>query len=264
MLRKTMTFLVAFMLCTTPLVGPAAAADDIGVVLLHGKWGTAKPKSPIGKLAARLKRAGFAVQLPSVAWSKSRYLDRDYEAAMADIDQAVKTLKAAGKTKIVVGGQSMGANAALGYGARHDGLAGVMAIAPGHIPEVRGYQDRLDHDYKRALAAVGAGNGDQVDGYKDLNQGKAKNVRVKAHIYASWFDIDGPASMPKNAAALKSGTPLLWMVGTRDSMLERGEDYAFSGAPPHANNAYVVIDGASHGNTPIKGADAVIDWLNGL
>ncbi len=33
-------------------------------------------------------------------------------------------------------GHSMGANAAIGYAASHGPLAAVVAIAPGHLPEV--------------------------------------------------------------------------------------------------------------------------------
>jgi dienelactone hydrolase len=54
---------------------------------------------------------------------------------MEEIDRAVARLKSQGAKKIVVAGQSFGANAAIGYGARRDGLAAIMAIAPGHVPE---------------------------------------------------------------------------------------------------------------------------------
>ena len=255
---------IAITLALVLFTVPVHAADKIGVVLMHGKWGTSKPKSPIGKLATELKTAGFMVSMPSVAWSRSRYLDRDFEDAMADIDKAVEKLKSQGATKIVVGGQSMGANAALGYGARRDGLDGIMALAPGHIPENMDYQDRLGHAYKKAQTAVATGQGDDKGEYPDINQGKKKTVSMTAHTYASWFSPNGPAHMPNNAANLKPGTPLLLMVGTKDSMYERGEAYAFAGAPDHPKNAYVVIDGASHKNTPYKGARQVIDWLKGL
>ncbi|MEG3617007.1 alpha/beta fold hydrolase [Magnetovibrio sp. PR-2] len=246
------------------IAAPGYAADQVGVVVLHGKWSTTKPKSPMGQLAAKLKTAGFLVALPSVAWSRTRYLDRDFDSAMTDIDTAVQRLKSQGATTIVVAGQSMGANAALGYGARRNGLAGVLALAPGHIPEDQNYQDRLGHAYKQAQTAVDAGQGDKVSGYPDINQGRKKTVSMTAKTYVSWFSPNGPAHMPNNTAQLKPGTALLWMVGTKDNMFKRGEAYAFANAPANPKNAYVVIDGASHRNTPMKGAAKVIQWLKGL
>lgn len=94
------------------------------------------PKSPIGKLASALKGAGFLVVAPDMPWSRSRGFDKTYEETMAEIDDAVERLKEAGATKIVVGGHSIGANAALGYGARREGLAGVTVIAPDHVVEL--------------------------------------------------------------------------------------------------------------------------------
>ena len=240
-----------------------ALAGDVGVVLLHGKWGTAKPKSPIGKLASKLKGAGFMVETPDMPWSRSRYYARGYEESMEEIDAAVQSLKGRGATRIVVGGQSMGGNTALGYGARRQGLAGIMVLAPGHIPENGAFQDYVHHDYKRAQQMVDAGRGGEKADFADRNQGKVKTISAEARIYLSWFNKAGPAVMPLNAADLKHGTPLLWMVGEQDRMLERGKDYAFKKAPSHPKSAYKVVPGG-HKATPIKGAKKIIKWLKGL
>lgn len=241
----------------------ASAADRIGVVLMHGKWGGAAPQSPLGRLAVELEGAGFLVAVPEMPWSRSRYLAKDYEESMAEIDLSVARLKEAGATRIVVGGHSMGANAALGYGARRPGLAGIMALAPGHIPESPPFQASIGHDYRRAKAMVDGGRGDEEAEFADNNQGERKAIRAMARVYLSWFDPDGPASMPRNTANLKQGAPLLWLVGDGDSMAKRGRAYAFDKAPSHPNNAYVEIS-ANHGNTPVRGARQIIDWLKRL
>ena len=184
---------------------------------------------------------------------------------MLEIDKYVAELKSKGAKKIVVGGHSVGANAAIGYGARRNGLAGILAIAPGHIPEVRGFQSRMDHDYKRAGKLVDEGKGDKFGHFKDFNQGRSSEVNAKAKDYLSWYDPEGPAVMPKNAANLKPGTALMWVIGEKDAMLRfgRGKNYAFDRAPVHPKSNYIVVRGG-HRVTPQKGEDEIIKWLKGL
>jgi len=241
----------------------AGAGEKIGVILMHGKGGTAKSKSPVGKLKSALENADIIVIAPDMPWSRSRGFDKSYEDSMAEIDEAVKDLKSDGATKIVVGGHSIGANAALGYGARRGGLAGILAIAPGHINEDQGFQDQIDHDYRRAREMVAAGKGGDEAGFKDVNQGRKSIKEMTAKTYLSWFDPEGPAPMPKNAANLKPGTALMWIIGEDDRMHDRGEDYAYAKAPKHPKSAYVVV-GGGHKATPTKGKKEIIAWLKGL
>ena len=240
------------------------AGDKVGVVLMHGKSGTAREKSPIGKLKYALEVAGFIVVAPDMPWSRSRGFDRTYRESMAEIDEAVATLKDKGATRIVVGGHSLGANAALGYGARRSGLAGVLAIAPGHTIDGDGFHRLVDYDYRRAKEMVAAGKGGEEADFKDINQGKRSTKTMTAKVYLSWFDPEGPAPMPRNAANLKPGTPLMWIIGEKDRLLmERGKDYAFAEAPAHPKNAYVVVEGG-HKWTPREGKGEIIAWLKGL
>ncbi len=245
-------------------VSAGHAADKVGVVLMHGK-GAPFPKNSLGPLIGKLEDAGFLVVAPEMPWSRSRNLAKDYEQSMAEIDKAVAELKAKGATKIVVGGHSMGANAALGYGARRDGVAGILAIAPGHVPDVPGFQRMLDSNYLLARKMVADGKGDEVTELKDFNQGRGSEISVKASDYLSWFDPDGPAVIPKNAAALKPGTALFWIIGDKDAMLRRGDDddYAFNKAPKNPKSAYVVID-STHRKAPADGADKIVAWLKTL
>jgi len=154
MLAVRLLLLLCFVFAFTGF--PAQAGEKIGVVLMHGKGGTAKARSPVGKLAAKLEGAGFLVAAPDMPWSRSRGFDKSHKDSMKEIDAAVEDLKSDGATRVVVGGHSIGANAALAYGARRDGLAGVLAIAPGHIIEIAGFQDKMDSDYKRAREMVAA------------------------------------------------------------------------------------------------------------
>lgn len=253
------TFALVLSLAAMPL----HAAGSIGVVLMHGKSGTSKPASPVGVLAEFLSGKGILVATPDMPWSRSRMLEKSYEDSMAEIDSAVAELKAQGATTIVVGGHSMGANAALGYGASRDGIAGIMAIAPGHIPEDDNYQSGLGHDWKRAKKMVDAGKGSETAQFNDRNQGQDSTINATADIYLSWFSPNGDAVMPKNASRLKPQTALLWIIGEQDSMMDRGRGYAFSKAPSHPKNAYVVV-GGGHGATPKKGKKEILDWLKSL
>lgn len=237
----------------------AVFADDIGVVLMHGKWGTSLPQSPIGKLKEKLEEKGFIVVAPEMSWSRDRYLEKSYEDSMIEIDAAVAELKAKGATRIVVGGQSMGANAALGYGARRDGLAGILAIAPGHLPEEWG--NKFGGDIGKARRFISDGNGAEVTTFSDVNQGESKQIKASAQTYLSWFDPAGPAVMPTNVQALRA--PLLWIVGDHDPMYQKGESYAYGRAPANPKNAYVTIE-ANHMNAPMKGVKNIIMWLKSL
>jgi hypothetical protein len=55
---------------------------------------------------------------------------------MSEIDKAADGLKKKGAQEIVVGGHSLGGNAAVGYAARRGDLAGIVVLAPGQFPEL--------------------------------------------------------------------------------------------------------------------------------
>ncbi len=265
---KIINFLAAAVLVFVLVADPqadASADESVGIVLMHGKGGTAVPQSSIGQLAEALQSAGFIVIAPDMPWHRSRIWDRSFAESMVEIDEYVAKLKRKGAKKIVVGGHSLGANAAIGYGARREGLAGILAIAPGHIPEVQGFQSRMDHDYRRAQKMVDEGKGSDAGGFKDFNQGRTSKVRAKAKDYLSWYDPKGPAVMPANAAKLKAGTALMWVIGEKDILLRygRGKNYVFDLAPPHPKSIYVVVPGG-HRVTPQKGEDQITNWLKGL
>src|SRR5688500_20047890 len=118
--------------CVIGLAGAANAAE-FGVVLLHGKSGS--PSRHIASLASALQGKGYLVSTPNMPWAGNRMYDATFEQAMAQIDREFDSLRQKGAKRLVVAGLSMGANAALGYGASREGLTGVIALAPGHAPE---------------------------------------------------------------------------------------------------------------------------------
>ncbi|MEJ2121985.1 MAG: alpha/beta fold hydrolase [Alphaproteobacteria bacterium] len=255
---------VVLMAVLAGLVGlPAIAFAQTGVVLMHGKWGTPLPRSPVGMLATELRSAGFRVVAPDMPWSRSRLYDAPLSAAMREIDAAVGDLRRQGARKIVVGGHSMGANMALAYGARRSGIAGILMMAPGHRPEGGRAAQLSASGRAEARRAVAAGQNRRSVTVSDLNQGRERSLTMSARAALDYFSPSGPAVMPLNAPRLKPGTPLLWIIGERDRLVAAGRGYVFTKVPPHPKNAYIVVRGG-HRATPKIGRNEIIAWLRRL
>src|SRR5258707_4986015 len=80
-----------------------------------------------------------------------------YEEAMREIDAVVAGLKGRGAKRIVIIGHSLGANAAIGYAASRHGVAAVVALSPGHLPETAEMRARTADGIKEAPALVASG-----------------------------------------------------------------------------------------------------------
>ena len=266
-----MTFLlrVAFicLLALLPHAAPAQRAPlaGIGVVLMHGKGG--QPGSNIVSLAEALESQGAKVVRPRMAWSGQRGQPTSYEiefsAALRAIDPAIAELRKSGATKIVVAGQSIGANAAIAYGARYGkSLQGVIAIAPGHTPDRWAQNREIAGGLQEARALIAQGQGDKLRSFPDINQGRSFEVPGAPRAWLSFFDPQGPASMPKNAQALPR-MPFLWVIGRSDMLASAGADYAFARAPSHPKSRYMEID-SGHMDGPDKAIGIVTEWLKAL
>ena len=255
--------LVLAVVITFSMMSGVHGGSKTGVVLMHGKWGHSNSKSPVGKLKIALEEAGFLVAAPDMPWSKSRLFDKDFDEAMSEIDKIVAELHSKGASKVVVGGHSIGANAALGYAARRQGLAGVLAIAPGHVPEILSWRNRFKFYVDEAREMIAAGKAKETMKFTDKNQGREKVLTLEAKVVASWFSPEGVAVMPINAANIKPNTPLFWIIGKKDRLLKRGQAYAYDKAPPHPKSRYQIVSGG-HKATPTKGKSEIIKWLKSL
>jgi pimeloyl-ACP methyl ester carboxylesterase len=174
----------------------------------------------------------------------------------------VERLKKAGAQKIVVIGHSLGANAVIGYAARRKGLHGVVALAPGHLPEAWALRARTGGAIAKARKMIAAGQGHVRMSFPDLAQGLPFQVNATPEVYLSMFDPDGPAVMPKNAAAMDD-VPLLWIVGVADPMVLHGKDYVYGRGTRHPKSRYMVT-ASMHLTTPFQSRGQIIDWLKGL
>ena len=255
--RALLVVLVLSLLSAAAWAQPSAT----GVILMHGKWGT--PDKGIQPIELELRGAGFRVVSPEMPWSDRRAYDASFDDVMAQLDGEVAKLRAAGARKIVIGGQSFGANIALACAARHPDVSGVIALAPGHTPERFAGNPRMAESLDKARSLLAAGKGGQFANFNDINQGKTREVSARPAVYVSYFDPAGPAVMPRNAAMLSPNTALLVVVGTRDPLYSAGSGYIFDRAPKNPYSRFQNVD-ADHFGTPAAARRLVLDWVKGL
>lgn len=258
---KTLYFalLIVCGLSLSPTIGAEPVADKkIGVVLLHGKGGL--PQS-LSATAAALRDVGIIVEVPEMPWSRNRIYEKSYDESMEEIDSAVKRLQSQGALRIVVGGVSMGANAALGFGTRREGLAGLVLLAPGHVPGLKGFRSKMAGSVRRAKMLVAQGKGNEKAEFGDLNQGQTKSVLTTAEIYLSWFAPDGPAVWAKNAANFKSSSPIFCGDGSKEQFPRC--PYVKRNLPPGKKMTQSRVK-AGHKGVAKAVTKALLAWLRNL
>jgi len=118
----------------------------------------------------------------------------------------------------------------------------------------------------RAKELIAAGQGDVPQSFPDMAQGIPFSATATPVVYLSMFDPDGPAVIPKNAAAMgaaASPVPLLWIVGKLDPIDRRGPEYAFNAAAKNPKSKYIEVF-AGHLTTPLVARGDVVEWINSL
>jgi len=235
----------------------ASAASDIGIVLMHGKQGT--PYKIITGLASRLESAGYRVDRPELCFSGRRIYDLAYQDCFRDIDAAIARLRGAGARRIVVAGQSLGGNMAIGYGATHAGLAGIMAFAPAPDARMLERNPLIGPAIRQAQAAA---NQSARMIFPDTNEGRPPfTVTTTPAIYLSFHAAGSLVDLTVSTPRLQA--PLLWIAGDQDPTQRFGPRDTFDRAPPSPLNRYVRVH-STHLETPDAGADAALAWLAGL
>ena len=252
MIRRFICFMVGYL-----MLAASAHSETVGIVMMHGKHGT---PVQLQLLAATVSNAGFLAERPEMCWSAARIYDRTYLECFADIDAATARLKQHGATAIVVLGMSLGGNAALGFGARRQGLKAIVALAPAHAPELLSRRPDIAQSIASAQAAVAAGRANEKATFDDIDLGKIFPVTTTPTIYLSFFGPESPAVMPENAARLTA--PLLMVSGSNDPT-QKNVDDIFAHVPFDPRNKHVTVE-ADHLGTPAASAVAVLSWLKML
>jgi len=242
-------------------LSPDAKSDEseVGIVLMHGKW-AGPPAPPIQFLATALRAKGFKVITPVMPWGQKRMYDADYPTALSEIEASVGILRKKGAKRIIVAGHSFGANGSIAYAASGREVDGVMAIAPGHCPDLQNFGASV----AKARQMIAKGKAEETASFDDISQGQNRTISTSAKIYLSFFDPDGLGVMPKSAAAIPKPVPFLWVIGTHDYLLYRyGENYVFNKVPKHPSNRYLVVN-ANHNDTPKVAASQIVEWIMSL
>jgi pimeloyl-ACP methyl ester carboxylesterase len=242
------------------VLSPDAMSDEseVGIVLMHGKW-AGPPAPPIQVLATALRAKDFKVITPVMPWGQKRMYDADYPTALSEIEASVEILRKKGAKRIIVAGHSFGANASIAYAASGREVDGVIAIAPGHCPDLQ----KFGASVAKARKMIAKGKAEETASFDDNNQGKNRTISTTAKIYLSFFDPDGLGVMPKSAAAIPKPVPFLWVIGTHDHLYRHGENYVFNKVPKHPRNSYLVVN-ADHSGTPKVAASQIVDWIMSL
>lgn len=253
--------LVAATLCC--LAAATSQAQTTGIVFMHGKQG-GPGEPPLAAFIVSLKSAGYLVDTPEMCWSRARIYDKPYLDCLAELDLAVARLRAAGATSIVIAGHSLGGNGALGYGARHDGLRAVIALAPAPDNRYLAQKPPVATSLIQARQMIAQGQGDTVREFTDFNTNRFGSgpiaVRATASAFVSFIAPDGPAEEIANLPRVKA--PLLIVSGSDDPS-QRGIGALFALAPPNPLSKHVVVD-ANHMGTPEAAIETVLSWLAAL
>ncbi len=265
-MRLVTYFLVSFYLLSAPV---ANAQEKIGVLLMHGKQGGGPRDNSLDTLQGKLQDAGMLVLKPEMPWSFNRYIDGNWDAAMAEIATHVQKLIDTGATKVVLLGHSLGSPAALSYAARNpEKVQAIGLLAPGHVPlyyslcipyspiKQCGVKDGVEDARKE----IEAGNADKKQPQIDINQGRRNAVWMTAHDYLTYFDPTSEAEMSVTAPKISPSTPVLWAIGDRDYLIREGRQYVFDKLPNNPRSLYLEVS-ANHLTTPRIAADQIVGWI---
>jgi pimeloyl-ACP methyl ester carboxylesterase len=244
----------------------AAAQGTIGFIYMNGKQG---PINTAGSndIASKAAAAGMKVIVPSMPWGQGAWekIGVTPDQVFGMIDGYANQLRAQGAQRIVVGGQSLGANMALSYAVARQNVAGVVMAAPGHNPggsynRIPAIKDAID----KACQLARSGQGGQSFSGPDDNQGNSVRVSTTAAVYCAWMSPRGQASMPAQAPQLPASIPLMLIIGTKDPSFGFAEANIYKPAAKNPYSKYLVIDGGDHRNTDHSASQRIIDWVKGL
>lgn len=235
----------------------ATKPHETAIILMHGKWG-----SPPAPLDSNFSVQKFYVVSPLMPWAGVSGYDKTYEQALEEINKLVIKLRAQGFKKIIIGGQSFGANGALAYAAVYGDVDGIMLFAPGHNPDIdRNWQPGLVSEAKKNIKE---GRPEQLITFTDFNDGgRTRTIEARSDIFYSYFADDSLANMSKSATKLKVAIPTTVYMGNGDYVTRMGSRYFFDRLPSHAKSKYQVSS-ASHREVPGASFDNALEWLKGI
>lgn len=239
-------------------VSSVHAEDKVGVVFMHGKLGIpTSHKNFLGFLESK----GFLVSSPDMPWSKSRVYDKPYNEALDEIDAAVAALRDQGAKRVIVGGHSMGGNAALYYATERK-VDGLLLLAPAHIPQSDLFRNAFAESVGRAKGQAASGKGAERASFNDmeLSGGGSYTVETSAVAYLSYFDPEGAANMELTVAKLAPDIPSLMVVSINENAVIRAIEDRIYPAITGDKKKWVEVS-APHRQVPVAAKEDVASWL---
>jgi len=254
---------VLFGIAAIPAV-PLAAADNgsVGIVLMHGKWGS--PDKNIGTLASTLEGKGFLVSAPEMPWSRPRSYDKSADDALNEIDGEVAKLRGKGAKRIVIAGHSLGAAGALAYASRRT-VDAIVLIAPGHVPESKVLAAKLAADVKKARDMASAGKGDETEWFLDLNTGaRSASLKMTARTYLSYSDPAATMNFSRNVESVKPGTLVLWVEPLGEEPPLRNNLMRIFKMLPQGLDVKLVEPDTDHMGAPDRATGEIVNWIESV
>lgn len=245
-----------------PSLSPAAQ-ERIGVLMLHGK-SPGNPQDPnFSPLKSRFEGEGWLVRLPDMPWSRTRYLDGNWDQAMQEVAGHVRALREQGATRIVLMGHSMGVPAALSHAVRGGDVQALVLLAPGHVPQLYSTLPGLApvrESLEKARELVAAGKGGERERFIDVNQGRQQPLITTAGNFLSYFDPASDAEMSVTAPRLPATLPVFTAVGEKDPLFGRLRAYLVDRLPANPRSRYLEVPGG-HLETPRAAYDDMVAWV---
>ena len=241
-----------------PASGPAA------LVFLHGKNGS--HITPNMKLfAERISKAGIAVYLPRMPWS--RLWDGTVQDGISGIDALVELAAKDGK-KVFVGGQSLGANFATVYRPADPppAVIGKVILNPGAFLDLTPstaatFWGAFMPSVERAWALEKEGKGKEKTKFSGTNVSGEKSIEehyeTTPEVFLSFHDIK---RYPSNRESLRTAKlPAFWSSGKKDP-IQTGKKQTFNLMPGNSASVYMDIDG-DRNSAMMNAIDPAIAWM---
>lgn len=238
-----------------------SASEKIGIVIMHGKGGS--PSKHVKKLAKALEKKDYLVANIEMPWSGKRDYDVNTDAAEAEIEKALSSLRSKGAEKLFISGHSQGGAFALHFAGKHD-VDGVIAIAPGgYVTDRSPVYKKLSASIAQAEKLVAAGKGDKKSKLKDYESSKGTySVKAIPAAYLTWFDTNGAMNAFRAARAVNPQTPVLWIVAQKDYPgLRKLNIPMFSSLPGNPHTRLYEPKG-NHLGAPKASIEEIIRWTS--
>ena len=261
MLRLLRLLFLPLLLLTTSVLA-AGSGPVLGVVLMHGKGGS--PEKHVAVLANALRQQGVLVANLDMPWSGRREYDADVASAVAQVNDALASLRSQGARKLVVAGHSQGGLFAL-YLAGRLPVDGIIAIAPGGNVGAGMLHDKLADTVASARALLAAGHGAEKTRLADFEGSKGMYpVTTTPRIYLDWFDPDGAMNQSKAVQQVQAGVPVLYISPDGDyPALQRVRQSMFNALPANPASQLLIPSG-NHLEAPAASIPGILAWLGNI